>query len=140
MLGGMAERRGHHRPGLRTGGDAMSNAPPSAADLLRLHRAARAWVGDPNDPAPTRNSLPYVDLTFAFGLARLGEASAARETAQRAADALAAKGDAVHDILLTAYRYRIDQALAGRPHAVSQCVGVSGRSALGTSACARMSR
>jgi hypothetical protein len=95
----------------------MSLNAPSADDLLRLHQAARAWVSDPKDPEPTKNSLPYVDLIFAFGLARLGEGSAARELAQKAADALAAKRDVIHDILLAAYRYRIDQALSGKPHA-----------------------
>jgi hypothetical protein len=103
---------------LRSAGQNDSERMGAVRSHLRsLHKLAVAWVSDPKDPEPTRNSLPYADLTFAFGLARLGEASAARETAQRAADALAAKRDAVHDILLAAYRYRIDQALAGKPHA-----------------------
>jgi hypothetical protein len=95
----------------------MSQPAATADDLLCLHRLAREWVSDPRDPEPTVNSLPYVDLTFAFGMARLGETAAARELTQQAVEELAGKKDAVHDLLVTAYRYRIDQALAGKPHA-----------------------
>ena len=67
----------------------------------------------------------YVDLIFSFGLARLGESMHARELLKSAESAVAAKKPArgqgddayeVHEFLLRAFRYRIEQALQGRPH------------------------
>jgi hypothetical protein len=58
----------------------------------------------------------YVDLTFAFGLARLGAADAARELLGRARAVLGATEDDAHQFLLTAYTFRITQALEGKPH------------------------
>jgi hypothetical protein len=57
----------------------------------------------------------YVNLLFSYGLARLGEAEAARRLLRQAAAALQDQGEA-HEFLLEAYRYRIDQALAGHPN------------------------
>src|SRR5439155_23914554 len=59
----------------------------------------------------------YIDLMFAFGLARLGEVTASRALVDRASATLEAAGGETHSVLLQAFRYRIDQVLAGRPHA-----------------------
>jgi hypothetical protein len=99
--------------------------PPISADrplahdlLLRLHRDARAWC---SDNVENKRTLPYVDLTFSFGLARLGAADDARRLMQRATDELGSmredgRPDQVHANLLRAYRYRIEQALNGHLH------------------------
>jgi cellulose synthase operon protein C len=91
---------------------------------LELHQAARKWVA----PAPV--NLPYIDLLFAFALARLGESTAAKRLLDEARQAmevplrepiadLAEEQPAVAAItsnyLYKAYRYRVDQALAGKP-------------------------
>src|SRR5262249_34866383 len=57
----------------------------------------------------------YVDLLFAFGLARVGEVDASRALVCRAKAELATAGE-VHGFLLQAFDYRIGQALAGKPH------------------------
>lgn len=67
---------------------------------------------------PTRS---YVDLIFAFGHARLGNADAARLLLEEATAALAKASDAenaatVHRLLSSAFRFRIEEAIAGRRH------------------------
>jgi hypothetical protein len=57
----------------------------------------------------------YIDLLFAFGLARLGEVEACNRLCERAKAALVDTGPA-HEFLLEAYCYRIRQALEGKPH------------------------
>src|SRR5262249_51390094 len=83
--------------------------------LLGLCDTARRWVenqrGGLIDNA--RTTLPYVDLTFAHGLARLREGNAARELLARATAVLGAEND-VHTFLLEAYDYRIKQVLDGK--------------------------
>ena len=59
----------------------------------------------------------YVDLYFAFGMARLGEAAAARTLLRQASESIERVGTEAHTFLLQAFQYRIDQVLAGRPHA-----------------------
>jgi transposase len=73
-------------------------------DLVELAAREKGRLASPALTAAARGSVART--------VRFLEREAARLRA--AADALAAKGDAVHDILPTAYRYRIDQALAGR--------------------------
>src|SRR5262249_35817495 len=68
----------------------------------------------------------YIDLMFAFALARLGEVNACRERIQKAEAWIAAKRKGkqpwpdgprlVTEFLFDAFRYRIDQSLQGRPH------------------------
>jgi hypothetical protein len=55
----------------------------------------------------------YVDLTWAFGLARLGETEECHKLLQSAQESLADR-DAVHAWLFQAYDYRIRQALEGK--------------------------
>jgi hypothetical protein len=63
----------------------------------------------------------FADLMFAFGFARLGAAMQARDLSDNAAAAVVRKKGAdktwlVHDFLVSAYRYRVDEAIHGRPH------------------------
>jgi hypothetical protein len=59
----------------------------------------------------------YIDLMFAFADARLGEVGAARALLSSAAAALDASGNDAHRFLLEAFRWRIEQVFAGKPHA-----------------------
>jgi cellulose synthase operon protein C len=67
----------------------------------------------------------YVDLMFAWGHARLGEADTVRQLVAEAAQRLHPSPDptnpfpqvdAVHAWLLDAFTFRIEEAIAGRPH------------------------
>lgn len=57
-------------------------------------------------------TLGYLDLMFAWGLARCGEQSMSRDLAIES-EARLSEADPVHRFLSMAFRYRIDQALAG---------------------------
>jgi hypothetical protein len=81
---------------------------------VKLREAALKWGCSTPDLAAVNQ--PYFDLTFAFAMARLGEATVARDWVGAAEKLLKGK-DAVHQFLLEAFRYRVEQALAGRPHA-----------------------
>jgi hypothetical protein len=65
-------------------------------------------------PVPTD---AYVDLIFAFGLARLGAHDESRELLNQAESVLPNSGDVVHSFVYRAFAYRITEALAGKPHA-----------------------
>jgi hypothetical protein len=85
--------------------------------LTDLAGLAQDWIKEGGNAlhTATAQTPAYVDLIFAFGLARLGEADAARLLLGRAQAVLGEKDDA-HQFLLTAYKYRITQALDGKPH------------------------
>lgn len=92
--------------------------------LPDLHKAARAWVtgaprssGTAPDMKPT---LPYVDLLFAYGYARLGSAADAKQLVEDARAALLARHPdrdeaACRGLLFRGFSYRIEQALANKP-------------------------
>jgi hypothetical protein len=86
--------------------------------LVGLCDQAKQWTHDkggiPSASEPKTGA--YVDLIFAFGLAKLGETNACNPLRERAKDALA-EGDEAHSFLLQAYDYRIRRALEGQPHA-----------------------
>src|SRR5262245_37614718 len=86
----------------------------TGAWLLQLHPEARAWVVRGTPEGSTVRTPVYVDLTFAFGLAALGEREPARELLTGGFNALV-NGDEAHHALRMAYRYRVEQALAGEP-------------------------
>jgi hypothetical protein len=75
-----------------------------------LHELALAWVGDPEN-----RTRSYVDLYFAFCLARLGRPEKATELLERARTALTGLGDGAHPFLYQAFAHRVSQALAGQP-------------------------
>lgn len=79
--------------------------------LLRLHRLAHAWLRKHPRAALTP---AYADLTFAFGLARLGEPLHCDKLLQNARKKLAGQ-DELHAWLQEAYTLRIHQALRGEP-------------------------
>jgi hypothetical protein len=89
--------------------------------LLGLCYEALGWIRKNSKPrTPSAPNIPttsaYAELAFAFGLARLGEAAATRGLIEQAEGVLLGK-DEIHEVLARGYRYRIDEALAGRPHA-----------------------
>ena len=89
--------------------------------MLRLCEAAHQWINrcyaqDPAHKEVVKDTGAYADLTFAFGLARLGEASECRALQAKAKDVLQ-HGDEVHSFLLQAYNYRLEQLLESKPHA-----------------------
>ncbi len=87
--------------------------------LLSLRELAQEWVSASTTQTQhnaTAQTPAYVDLIFAFGLARLGEADAASEALARARAVLTGPGgDDAHRWLLAAFAYRARQALRGEP-------------------------
>jgi hypothetical protein len=81
----------------------------------RLRQLVHEWSGFKSGDG-LQQTAAYIDLLFAFGFARLGEAGAARGLAAQAGALLEASGNEAHTFLLEAFRYRIDQAIAGKPH------------------------
>lgn len=105
------------------------------ARLLHLRELARAWLSrckrfHAYEENFLQSSGHLVDLIFAFGLARIGENDAALNLLKSAETTVAAlpasRQDSrtksidryrdVHEFLFRAYRYRIEQAISGRPH------------------------
>jgi hypothetical protein len=88
--------------------------------LLELPQHMARWVRKDNtvsDPDP-RDTIAYGQLMLAFGLARLGEDRAAKHLTSLAEAWLAEQVDLdkdVHIVLKDAFRYRIQQALEGKP-------------------------
>jgi hypothetical protein len=107
--------------------------------VRNLHAVVVAWVkaqavSPPSRPVgtdPLLRNVPYIDLMFAFAFAQLGEADTARELLVGAKRALVREhrpkadisqyNELVADItdrfLFHAFNYRVEQALAGKPHA-----------------------
>jgi hypothetical protein len=100
--------------------------------LRQMNEKAAAW----SRKAPANAGGPgamegFLDLIFAFGLARLGEADSARELLHRAHAALIPRDDGsrripgpdeherreVQSFLYGVYEYRVKQSLEGKPHA-----------------------
>lgn len=81
--------------------------------LIGLSDLAQDWVTTTGTQGQTK---AYVDLIFAFGLARLGESDEARKRLAHATIALNENDDAAHKALLSAFDYRIRLALDGKPH------------------------
>lgn len=85
--------------------------------ILKMHESARRWV----DRQRGQNVLEYkgaktkeyIDLLFAFGLARAGDHDASRQLLHQAQKALL-KEDEGHTILFRLFEHRICQALEGQ--------------------------
>jgi hypothetical protein len=88
--------------------------------LLALPERLAEWVQRDHtvsDPDP-RDTIAYGRLMLAFGLARLGEEHAAKrlvELAEGWLTEVVVEHKDVHLVLKDAFRYRIQQALAGKP-------------------------
>ena len=83
--------------------------------MTDLAGLAQDWIKEGGSPNATAQTPAYVDLVFAFGLARLGENDAARDLLTRAKTVLSSKDDA-HSFLYGAFEHRVEQALDGKPH------------------------
>jgi hypothetical protein len=82
--------------------------------MTDLAGLAQDWIKEGGIPNATAQTPAYVDLVFAFGLARLGETDAARKLLGDAKGALTSKDDA-HQFLLGAFEHRVKQALDNKP-------------------------
>ncbi len=95
---------------------------------LDLHAQVRAWAARSLELSAKKGqsdqsaTLGYVDLFFAYGLAKLGESLPARALVESGRQVLEGfkpteeRGIAAR-FLFKALRYRVEQAIAGKPHA-----------------------
>jgi hypothetical protein len=103
------------------------------AEVERLHAAVREWSGH----LPV--NAPYIDLMFAFGFAMLRDPVRARKpvaqarvaelpvpTGKAAKDYNPVTAAVARDFLVKAFEYRVEQAIAGKPHAGSLSVALAG--------------
>jgi hypothetical protein len=104
---------------LRTAGKQNSDRMRLVRDrAVRVHRLVEQWHAGED----VKVNKPYVDLMFAFGLAKLGESTAARDLINQARGRLlepvGSKGqpDPAHEFLWKAFAYRIENVLQGKPH------------------------
>jgi hypothetical protein len=85
--------------------------------MIKIHELARRWVdrqrGQGVIEYKDAKTKEYIDLLFAFGLARLGEHDASKELLLRAQRNLT-KEDEAHALLFRLFEYRIRQALEGQ--------------------------
>src|SRR5262245_644446 len=105
---------------LRTAGEQNSQRMRLVRDrALKVHGLVAKWHAGED----VKVNKPYVDLMFAFGLAKLGESTAARDLVRSATDQLlepVGKGgnpEPVHEFLAKGFQWRIENALQGKPHA-----------------------
>ena len=82
-------------------------------ELLQLQKVVSVW-SERNRGLASNHTQDYLDLLFAFALARLGEISLAQDLVQSAGKKLKQK-DPVHRWLFEAFAYRIRQVLEGTP-------------------------
>jgi hypothetical protein len=84
-----------------------------ADDEARWNAASEA--AQVRGPWRANRSRDYIDLIFAFALARVGTEAESRELYHPAASSLAPMDEA-HQFLLAAYTWRIEEARAGHPY------------------------
>jgi hypothetical protein len=102
---------------LRTRGDSASQRFRQIREhAVRLHRLVLEWAK--TGPSLDHRALTpaYIDLIFAYGMARLGDTAECHRLLGLADDVLANRDD-VHAWLHEAYRFRVLRALEGRPGA-----------------------
>ena len=97
---------------------------------VALHRLCRKWA-EAATVSPTatgardnRHTLPYIDLLFSFALAKLGESTSARTMLESARKEMETRPQAdakslTAHYLFQAFRHRVEEALAGKPPAMS---------------------
>jgi hypothetical protein len=87
--------------------------------MTQLCERVHHWAGNQGSDAlyadKDARTVDYIDLLFSFALARLGETDASRRLHRRAEANLKERDDA-HHVLMKGFEYRIEQALAGKPH------------------------
>jgi hypothetical protein len=84
--------------------------------MVELCASAHKWLEHESHASPhaSAQTPAYVDLIFAYALARLGETDASRKLFENAEEVLEGRDDA-HQFLLAAFAYRIGQAREGKP-------------------------
>src|SRR5262249_2918683 len=84
--------------------------------LTQMCAYAQKWSDAAENKGLTGKGLTkaYIDLLFAYALARLGEHDASNELRFRATEVLLEEPEP-HNFLLKAFDHRIDEALHGRP-------------------------
>lgn len=82
--------------------------------LFEVYRTAKRKRSAVEAAASEQLTHGYVELLFAWGLARLGKSDRARELRTHAAELLP-QTDPIHAFVVQAYSARIDQALEGLP-------------------------
>ncbi len=102
---------------LRTRGDSASQRVRLIREhAVRIHRLVQEWAKTGPSLDNRAQTPAYIDLVFAYGMARLGDtAECHRLLAQ--ADAALANRDDVHEWLREAFQFRVRRALEGRPGA-----------------------
>ena len=80
--------------------------------VVRLQTLVQEWTK--RGAMATTETHAYLDLVFAFGLARLGETNEARKLLRETAPVLAS-ADEIHSWLYAAFEHRIQHALDGKP-------------------------
>ncbi len=119
---------------LRDSGAEDSDRRRSVRDeAAKLHMAVRAWLevsAKEQKNEHLKANLPFVDLLFAFALAKLHEETQAKQLIEKARremeGAIPAGGSSqadqaviaaiVRNFLFRAFKARVDQALAAKPH------------------------
>ena len=103
---------------LRTAGSPGADRFRQVKDrFLKLRETVQKWSKENLGLAST-TTYAYLDLIYAYGLARLGEATKAQELLDSASKALSGKNkDDIHHWLKEAYKHRIRQALEGASNA-----------------------
>jgi hypothetical protein len=97
----------------------------NADQIMGVHAAAIGWCAEASNRPEKESELnlveagmafsrSYLDLMFAFALARAGDNEAAKRLASRGEMALAS-GHPAERFLAAAYRHRVDQAIRGEP-------------------------
>jgi cellulose synthase operon protein C len=81
---------------------------------LRVMKLVEDWHAGPKVDV----NRPYMKLMFAFGLAKLGEETAARDLIREATELLGPmrESDGAHRFLLKSFLFRIENAIQGLPH------------------------
>jgi hypothetical protein len=104
---------------LRTAGEKNNDRMRMVRDrALKVHKLVEKWHAGED----VKVNKPYVDLMFAFGLAKLGEVTAARDLTESARVKLLepvgpkGKPDPAHEFLWKAFAWRIENAIQGKPH------------------------
>lgn len=80
--------------------------------IVDLRPAAKKWSKKHRKTAADTTDQ-YIDLIFAFALGRLGESTAGKDLLAEVTESLGEK-DAIHNWAVSAYGYRVQQAVEGR--------------------------
>ncbi len=94
-----------------SGVDASARFHRVREQMLRLLPMVHRWIAQGHIPSP--GTATYVDLLFAFGLAKLGERTRSREFIDSAWNRLPTR-DEVHRWLIEAFEFRILEAQEGQ--------------------------